>query len=547
MSCTRLRYKTLCKYAHVVLFAKNLVNFETISANLRLYTAKYRRQPLFRLSENRKEVDQMKKKIMTALGALLLACSLPLSGTAASKQLFKDVPPTKHFAQAVNELAERNIIGGYPDGTFKPSNSITRGQAAAIIAKMIKLDTDQVKNPNFKDVSTSNGYYKAIAAMAEKGIIGGYADGRFGPNDPIKRGQMASILVKAFDLPRQYGENPFKDIGWGSNSSHYENILIIYHLGITTGTTSNTFSPNQPITRGQAAKMLKSTEEAKPTNIVTLSADELGWKRFFVMQKELNPEIFDAIHVEGKQGYRDDKIQLIPKKEGKATFIVADKHFFEAENYKKYYVNVKKENGELKLSLEETNDFLPTSVQLDMPYVDPVNEGVFGDREVAENISLTTMDGKKLSDNVTFTTCDHRNVCIDIDAPGQYIATVRLKSGKEVRYGIEAVSKKTHFFYDVKSLREEHTAVYKQGTADDIGEVKIATKGYEQIADITRDVNTNLFTARLTGKKEGTVVIEFEKPVRSEYYQQDGLRVDVKRMGSIWNVVIYSDGFTTDI
>ena len=77
----------------------------------------------------------MKRKIMTALGALLLACSLPLSGSAADKQLFKDVPPTKHFAESVNELAERNVIGGYPDGTFKPSNSITRGQAAAIIAK----------------------------------------------------------------------------------------------------------------------------------------------------------------------------------------------------------------------------------------------------------------------------------------------------------------------------------------------------------------------------------------------------------------------------
>ncbi|WP_233192171.1 S-layer homology domain-containing protein [Sporosarcina sp. P34] len=41
--------------------------------------------------------------------------------------MFKDVPSSKHFAQAVNELAERDIIGGYPDSTFKPSHSITRG------------------------------------------------------------------------------------------------------------------------------------------------------------------------------------------------------------------------------------------------------------------------------------------------------------------------------------------------------------------------------------------------------------------------------------
>ena len=218
----------------------------------------------------------MKRKIMTALGALLIACSLPLSSSAAKEPMFKDVPSTKHFAEAVNELAERNIIGGYPDGTFKPSNSITRGQAAAIIAKMIKLDTDNVKNPNFKDVSTANGYYKAIAAMAEKGIIGGYADGRYGPNDPIKRGQMASILVKAFDLPRDGDiSNPFKDVlGYGS---HDGNILIIYKLGITTGTTPSTFSPNAAITRGQAAKMIKATEDAKPSNVVTLEPSDFGW------------------------------------------------------------------------------------------------------------------------------------------------------------------------------------------------------------------------------------------------------------------------------
>ena len=146
----------------------------------------------------------MRKKLLMILGALLLACSLPLSGTFAESTVqFSDVPSSKHYAEAVYELAERNIIGGYPDGTFKPGNSITRGQAAAIITKMIGLDTTNVKNPGFKDVSTANGYYKAIAAMAEKGIINGYGDGRYGPNDPIKRGQMASILVKAFDLPRE--------------------------------------------------------------------------------------------------------------------------------------------------------------------------------------------------------------------------------------------------------------------------------------------------------------------------------------------------------
>lgn len=478
----------------------------------------------------------MKKRMISIFGALLLASSLPLSGNAASKQLFEDVPPTKHFAEAVNDLAERNIIGGYPDGTFKPGNSITRGQVAAIIAKMIKLDTKNVKNPGFKDVSTANGSYNAIAAMAQEGIIGGYADGRYGPNDPVKRGQMASILAKAFDLPRQDGENPFKDIGFGGDSSHYKNILIIYHLGITTGTTSNTFSPSLSITRGQAAKMIKATEEAKPTNMVTLGADDIGLSRFYVWETEVNPGLFDAIRVEGKKGYRVDKIQFIPRKEGTGTFIVSDKHFSDTENYKKYYVHVKKENGELKLTLEETSDFLPTAIKLDIP-----------DKEVVQSISLATMDGKKLSDNVTFKTCDYNPVCIDIDEPGQYIATVRFASGKESRYGIEATSKKTHFNYEVKSLREELTTTYEESASRDIGMHKIITKDHEQIAEITRDASTNLFTARLTGQKEGMIVIEYEKPIRTDYIHISGLKVVVKRIGSIWNVSIGFDGYSTDV
>lgn len=91
-------------------------------------------------------------------GTAALALSLPLSSIAASNQKFTDVPPTKHFAEAVNELAERHIITGYADGMFKPGNPITRGQLSAIIAKLMGLNPDyMVKDPGFKDVSVANG------------------------------------------------------------------------------------------------------------------------------------------------------------------------------------------------------------------------------------------------------------------------------------------------------------------------------------------------------------------------------------------------------
>ncbi|MEK5080772.1 S-layer homology domain-containing protein [Solibacillus sp. FSL W7-1436] len=505
----------------------------------------------------------MKKRLMAVI-VLMLVWSLPLSGTfAATTKQFSDVPPTKYFADAVNDLAERNIIGGYPDGTFKPGNSITRGQAAAIIAKLLKLDMDNIENPGFKDVSTKNGYYKAIAAMAEEGIISGYGDGRYGPNDPIKRGQMASILVKAFDLPR-YGfyeiNNPFKDVK--EYDSHGSNILILYRLGITSGTTPNTFSPNAPITRGQAAKMMKATEDAKPV-MMTLEASDLGldWVSVIAIEQEKNSDLFNAIRVQGRntpEGYTGDRIQLVPLKEGEGTLNLygrADKKTSDSSYiYKKYYVHIKKENGELKLTLEETNDFVPTAAELS--FWDGTSKSSSKAAQSIQNVALSTMDGKKLSDNMKFEQCKDYSICIDIDQPGEYIATARFAGGKEVRFGIEAKQPTDAYFtYDIKTLREQLTVEFDVSNfyegynfdadaAKNIGIHKILTKDADKIATVTRDPGTNLFRAE--AKAVGSVEIEFENKIPWLFGPQGemisgsttGIRVDVQRMGEITNISI---------
>ncbi|WP_342537648.1 S-layer homology domain-containing protein [Sporosarcina sp. FSL K6-1540] len=485
----------------------------------------------------------MKKKLLILFCALLLVYSLPLSGTfAASTERFSDVPSSKHFAEAVYDLAERNIIGGYPDGTYRPGNSITRGQAAAIIAKMIKLDTSNAKNPGFKDVSKANGYYKAIAAMAEKSIISGYGDGRFGPNDPITRAQMASILVKAFDLPRydftSY-KSPFEDVKRGAG--HDPNILIIYRLGITTGMSTDRFSPNESITRGQAAKMLKATEEAK-SPIVTLRASDYQWEEFKMYDSNHEDYgLFNAVvGRDTANSYTADKIHLVPLQEGTGTFSVAlvytgnpDKKY-----YQKYYVHIKEVDGELKLTLEETDDFLTT------PAIISVKKQV-------QNVSLSTMDGKKLSDNVDFRKClsTNRSVCRDtdqtdtegkynniripIDKPGQYIATVHFAGGEEVRYGIEAVSSAPNFYYNLQVLEEKPTASVDLGATYNIGK-HILPKDAEQIATVTRDAGTNLFHA--VAKKTGSFDIKLPDHKKTDLIN---IGVRVQELGPIIHVEIY--------
>ncbi|WP_432361394.1 S-layer homology domain-containing protein [Sporosarcina sp. UB5] len=491
----------------------------------------------------------MKKKLLTALGALVLAISVPLTGNAESKQQFSDVSPTVYYAEAVNELAERNIIGGYPDGTFKPGNPITRGQAAAIIAKLTDMDLTNVKNPNFKDVSEANGYYKAIAALAEAKIINGYGDGRYGPNDPIKRGQLASILVKAFDLPRYSfydTKNPFKDVV--SYESHGTNVLILYRLGIAGGTSSDRFSINAPVTRGQAASMMVATEDKKPT-MVSLAPKELGMARIGEVIWKTDQDLYDSIVVRGIAGYSTtDRLQLVPLKEGTATLNLSgySGNVYGSYNvYKKYYVHVKKVNGELTLTLEETDDYLPTEARL----------AVSADEKV-ENISLSTVDGALVNESAAFKKCESPQfVCLDIDEPGNYIAKVRFVGGNEVRYAIEAKEpERAHFHYDIKTLREQtsyvfdmktlfaHNDYYDEEAAENIGKHTIVTKNADEIAEITRDPGTNVF--RVTAKKVGTVEVEFENRV---YWMigvpgdafsgiTSGMKITVQEMNGLINI-----------
>lgn len=478
------------------------------------------------------------KKLLVTLGAFLLAVSFPIMGAAASALQFSDVSPTKHFAEAVYDLAERNMIDGYPDSTFKPGIAITRGQAVAIMAKMIDLDTVNVKNSIFTDVSTENGYYKAIGAMADKGLIGGYGDGRFGPNDPIKRGQMASLLVKAFDLPREPVFNhPFKDIR--NSDSHAENILAIYALGITSGTTPTTFSPNAPITRGQAAKMLKATEEAKPT-MVTLKASDLKWEYARIQESDADKGFFKAIQVFGKEGYSEDAVQLVPLKEGKGILSLqgVPNKGSNAKPYKKYYVHITKVDGELKLTLEETEDMVPTAVKL------------FDIKEKIQTISLAKISGEKLSDNIAFNVNQYDILSFDIDRPGQFIATVQLESGKEIRYGIEVKQNDSQLYYDVEAIKENPFLTYKEDAKHTIRSYTVTTKDAAEIAEITRKQGTNTFHIKATGKKEGTIHIDYGQSLierdcgPSEYCDRfvwSGLVVKVRIIGSIVNVYVFPD------
>lgn len=480
----------------------------------------------------------MKNKILAVLGAILLVCSVPLSSAAAGNSGFPDVPATKHFAEAVNDLASRNIIGGYPDGTFRPNDSITRGQAAAIIVKMTKLPTTTIKDPKFKDVSTANGYYKAIAVLAEKGVINGYGDGRFGPNDSITRAQMASIIIKAFELPL-YHDPDYGFLDVAHKNGHREGIYSLYQLGLTTGTSPTTFSPNASITRGQAAKLLKAAEDVKP-GILTMHAKDFKWKRFNNVSKT-NSNVFDVVADSEipSQPNLNTKIHIVPKKEGTATLTFSGVASSETsdKNYRKYYVHVKKVNGAWDISLEETADIYSTPVELWKYYERRENNEPFID---AKSITLSTAEGELVNDRVGFKRCGNQSLqycnAIQMDQPGEFIATVTYADGEKTRYYIASTEVKEQFYYSVHVTSIKPNEVLSIWEGAKLGK-HVLPKGSEQIATVTRDPGTNVF--RITPKKPGDFFVDFPEAKgvsQGNHRVYDGIRVRVSQFGPYLHV-----------
>ncbi|MFJ7734114.1 S-layer homology domain-containing protein [Lysinibacillus sp. NPDC097231] len=169
----------------------------------------------------------------------------------AEKPIFTDVTNDHWAFSDIQSLYNKSLIKGYENGTFKPEATITRAEAATIIARALNLTT--TKNSSFKDVSKSHYAYSAIAAVEQAGIIKGQAAGKFNPNGQLSRAEMAAILTRAYKLTGTSKVN-FTDV----KSTHwaYSDIQALVTNNLTGGFPDNTFRPNTQITRAQFSSFL---------------------------------------------------------------------------------------------------------------------------------------------------------------------------------------------------------------------------------------------------------------------------------------------------
>ncbi|MEK3978661.1 S-layer homology domain-containing protein [Psychrobacillus sp. FSL K6-2836] len=221
------------------------------------------------MKNNKKAYQKLfKAALATSVAAGAVVTVAPFNTEAAG---FSDLNSTHVHYSSVIDLTDRGVLKGFKDGTFKPEASVTRGQAAKIIALTLDLDTKNVVNPNFKDIKTDNEYYGPIAALVAKGIVTGKEDGTYAPGEKLTRSQMAKIITLAFGFEEgKLTDTKFKDVKATDWYNGYLQTLLDNE--ITTGTTATTFSPYANVKRGQMASFVVRAEAAaKPVTVISVS------------------------------------------------------------------------------------------------------------------------------------------------------------------------------------------------------------------------------------------------------------------------------------
>lgn len=196
------------------------------------------------------------KKLLCALLSLSLLMAL---GTAPASAAYSDVSGS--LAAEVQKASDYGLMKGYTDTTFGYADPMTRAQFVTVLDRMLLPQDGDVTLVGHITMAMevgdeiSDAYYSSIDAAAQYGWVD--TDVPFRPTDPITRGEMAEILVRALGLggaaalAEKYASLPFTDVTEGKGY-----ISVAYDIGMTRGTSATTYGPDVTATRAQAAAML---------------------------------------------------------------------------------------------------------------------------------------------------------------------------------------------------------------------------------------------------------------------------------------------------
>ena len=182
---------------------------------------------------------------------------------------FTDVPVTSFAFNDVACIYNLGITGGTGDTAYSPNWVVTRRQMASFLARLWRSSggTCDLAPTPFTDLDPQSFAFNDIACIYHLGITGGTTTTTYSPLDEVTREQMAAFLARTW---RNLGgtcdltATPFSDLDPMPFS--FDDVACIYHLGITTGTGPNAYSPESDVTREQMASFLARTWRSAAAN-----------------------------------------------------------------------------------------------------------------------------------------------------------------------------------------------------------------------------------------------------------------------------------------
>lgn len=161
-----------------------------------------------------------------------------------------------HWAKSyINQLYQDGVVSGYGDGRFGPDDSVTRAQILKIALLAFELPVESGEN-DFTDVTSGEWYEDYVSsASGDLDIVNGYTDSTFRPNNPVTRAEALKIILKAAGVELGTGTGNFSDVDT-VNDWFASYTAYAKEIGLIGGYTDGTFRGNQPITRAEVCKIV---------------------------------------------------------------------------------------------------------------------------------------------------------------------------------------------------------------------------------------------------------------------------------------------------
>ncbi len=166
-------------------------------------------------------------------------------------ELFTDLSSANEYFIAIMDLAEKGVVAGYPDGTFRPENTVTRVEALKFILEGIKAKVTDGELP-FSDVSDEEWYAKYLYTAVNTGVVDGYEDGTFRPENTVNKAEFYKILFNGMgmDINPNVSSLPFTDVSADDWFAPY--VVYAYKIGIIDADVKNLNASNG-MTRAEVA------------------------------------------------------------------------------------------------------------------------------------------------------------------------------------------------------------------------------------------------------------------------------------------------------